>query len=294
MLDNTGCQAMAAADYWNTPVNTWTVAANSTTKIAYAATQISGAPNLNAPYRYEVVPAGAALYGVKSTSSHAVPANIAAPTLVGWPIPADMAALVTTGDEMSELIQLTSPSGDCRGWDGYGFTGAGTSYSAYSGDHVQMNGVMPAETCNGVASLCGEDIEGDLTYYEMNANTGSALGVVSKPILHALHAEWPCNVSGTCGGTVPVNAMNASFNCRDTCTRVRLNPSLVVRPSDPNAAALYDALVNYGMDTSENGCCWGIYTIERADNPGYPSSIPVAVSYFLSTLRISNFEVVVK
>jgi len=187
-------------------------------------------------------------------------------------------------------LQKTNAPSDCRGWDGYAFSGSGTSWSGYSGDHVEMNQNMPAETCNGVASLCGEDLEGDLTYYELNANSGNAAGVVTRPILHAIHTEFPCSVAGTCGNA-PNYAFNRSFNCRTSCARLRLNTSKIARPSDPNAAALYDAMAHYGLDTSENGCCWGFYTLWRADDPGYPSTIPSAVSSFIKTLRVTDFQV---
>jgi hypothetical protein len=202
-----------------------------------------------------------------------------------------MGSLLPTGDHPSILLQATSPPSNCRGWDGYNFTGSGTSWSAYSGDHVEMGSVMPMETCNGVASMCGEDLQGDFTAYEANANSGNAPGVVTHPIRHAFHTEEMCSIAGTCGSP-PLQAFNQVPNgqCHSSCTRLRLNKSTIARPTDPNAAALYDALVNYGMDTSENGCCWGIYTLVRADESGYPTTFPPAVSAFLATLHYSNFE----
>ena len=291
MLDDTGCEAMPAGDYWNRPVDSALVASNSLADISYAASIVGNdtPPNLNANYTYEVVPPDALLTVVQPSSGHATPANNAPPELSGWPVPPDMAALLTTADHVSVLIQQTNPPGDCRGWDGYNFTGSGSNWSAYSGDHLEMNSNMYSEVCNGVAALCGEDIEGDLTYYELNANTGNASGVVTTPILHALHTEMPCAVAGTCQLSPPPNALSAD-QCGTNCARLRLNPALLARPSDPNAAALYDALVHYGMDISENGCCWGFYTMVRADDPGYPTTVPAGVFDFMSSLRITQFD----
>lgn len=291
-FDTTGCQDFPASDYWNRRVDTASVSSNSSTEIAWASQQSgsSGAPNFNGHYNYEVVPASQTEYKISSTSGHIIPDNYEAPAQSGWPVPSDMANLLTTADHVSVLIQQTSPPLDCRGWDGYAFSGSGTSWKAYSGDHVEMNQNMPPETCNGVAALCGEDLEGDLTYYELNANSGNSAGTVTRPILHAIHTEWPCADAGTCG-SAPASAFNKSFNCQTSCARLRLKASAIPRPSDPNAAAVYDAMVHYGLDTSENGCCWGFYTIKKADDSSYPSSIPTAVSSFISTLRVTDFEV---
>lgn len=293
MLDDTGCQAMAAADYWNRPVDNAIVASNSLSAIANAASIIGAttAPNVTLHFQYEVVPADQSLTPINSSSGHVAPANYAPPALSGWPVPPDMSTLLDTADHVSVLIQPTNAPGDCRGWDGYSFTSSRKGgWSAYSGDHVEMNSTMYPEVCNGVAALCGEDIEGDLTYHEMNANTGNAPGIVTAPIQHALHTETPCGVAGTCQNPPPPNAL--SFDqCGTSCARLRLNPALLARPSDPNAAALYDALVHYGMDISENGCCWGFYTMVRADDPGYPTTVPPAVSSFMSSLRITQFDV---
>lgn len=291
-LDDTGCQDFPANDYWNRRIDSASVSASSAAQINWAASQSgsSGAPNFNAHYDYEVVSPTLTQHAVSSTSSHKVPANYESPAQSGWPIPSDMGTLQPTGDRVSVLLQKTNAPSDCRGWDGYAFSGSGTSWSAYSGDHVEMNQNMPPETCNGVASLCGEDLEGDLTYYELNANSGNAAGVVTRPILHAIHTEFPCSVAGTCGNA-PTYAFNRSFNCRTSCARLRLKTSKIARPSDPNAAALYDAMAHYGIDTSENGCCWGFYTLWRAGDPGYPSTIPSAVSSFIKTLRVTDFEV---
>ncbi len=291
-FDTTGCQDFPANDYWNRSIDSASLSSNSSAEINWAASQSgsSGAPNFNAHYDYEVVSTGLTEDTITSSSAHVIPANYESPAQSGWPVPSDMGNLLTTADRVSVLIQITNPPLDCRGWDGYDFTGSGTSWSAYSGDHVEMNQNMAPETCNGVASLCGEDLEGDLTYYELNANTGNASGTVTHPILHAIHTEWPCAVAGTCGSP-PAYAFNQSFNCRTSCARLRLKTSAIARPSDPNAAALYDAMVHYGLDTSENGCCWGFYTLMKADDSSYPSSIPSAVSAFISTLRVTDFEV---
>lgn len=291
-LDDTGCQDFPAGDFWNRPVDGATVRSNSSTEISWAASQSgsNGAPQFNSHYDYEVVSPSMAEHAVSSTSSHKIPANVESPAQSGWPEPSDMGTLEPTGDKVSVLVQETNPPADCRGWDGYSFSGSSTSWSAYSGDHVEMNQNMPAETCNGVASLCGEDLEGDLTYYELNANSGNASGTVTHPILHAIHTELPCADAGTCGSP-PANAFNQSFNCRTSCARLRLKASAIARPSDPNAAALYDAMVHYGLDSSENGGHWGFYTLWRADDPGYPSTIPSAVSSFIGSLRMSDFEV---
>lgn len=293
MLDDTGCQAMAIGDYWNRTVDNALVASNSFSEISYAASVIGSntAPNLNLHFQYEVVPVTQPLTPVSSSSGHLVPANYAPPTLSGWPVPSDMSTLLDTADHVSVLVQQTSAPGDCRAWDGYSFNiSKNGSLSAYSGDHVEMNANMYPEVCNGVASMCGEDIEGDLTYYEMNANTGNAPGIVTTPILHTIHTETPCAVAGTCQNPPPPNSLSYD-QCRTNCARLRLNPALLARPSDPNAAALYDALVHYGMDISENGCCWGFYTMVRADDPGYPTTVPAPVSSFMSSLRITQFDV---
>lgn len=299
-FDTTGCQDFPSNDYWNRPVDNATVRSNSSTEIAWASQQSgsSGAPNFNPHYDYEVVSGSQSEYKVSSTSSHVVPANYESPAQYGWSIPSNMGNLLPTADHVSVLIQQTNAPLDCRGWDGYAFSGSGTSWKAYSGDHVEMNQDMPKETCNGVAALCGEDLEGDLTYYELNANSGNASGVVTHPILHAIHTELPCSVAGTCS-TQYADALNtasstggsAGWNCQTRCARLRLKTSAIARPSDPNAAALYDAMVHYGLDASENGCCWGFYTLWKANDSSYPSSIPTNVSAFTSKLRITDFEV---
>lgn len=289
-LDNTGCVDFPSGDYWNRRVDGASVSSSSAAQIAYAYSHESAAPNLNAHYTYEVVSPSATLYHVSSTSYHKIPANAESPALGGWPVSSAMNGMLTTTDKVSIILQQTSSPSDCRGWNGYGFTGSGTTYSAYTGDHVEMNKNMPAETCNGAASLCGEDLEGDLTYYELNANTGNSPSTVTHPILHAIHTEFPCALAGTCG-TSNTYSFNHSFNCRTSCARLRLRAGLVARPTDPNAAALYDALVHYGVDTSETGCCWGFYTMVRTGSSGYPTTIPSAVSSFASKLRLNDFEV---
>lgn len=289
-LDNTGCQDFAKYDFFNRRIDRALVSPYSAGKIRYAFSRYPYAPVFNAPYRYEVVAAGAPLYPVASRSAHRIPANIQNPHVTGWPVPANMAALLSTADRVSILVQQIAPP-RCRGWEGYAFAGSGTRYSAYSGDHVDMGYAMAPETCNGVASLCGEDLEGNLTYYELNANTGNAAGVVTHPIVHAIRSEFPCALAGTCGWSTAYS-FNNHFNCRTTCGRLRLRAALVARPRDPNAAALYDAMVHYGLDTSENGCCWGFYTMIRANAAGYPATIPPAASAFIRSLRISNFELV--
>ncbi len=289
-LDTTGCQDFPSTDYWNRRVDVATVSSHSSSEISYAYSQYPYAPGFNSHYKYEVVSASARLYSIYSTSYHKIPANDESPWLGGWPIPSDMSTLLDTMDKVSVFLQVTSPPSDCRGWDGYEFTGSSTSYKAYSGDHVEMNKNMPPETCNGVASLCGEDLEGDLTFYELNANTGNPSGTVTHPILHAIHTEYPCSIAGTCGNP-KTYSFNQTYNCRTSCARIRLRKALVARPSDPNAAALYDAMVHFGLDTSESGCCWGFYTMVRADYSGYPTSIPTAVSSFISHLRLNDFEV---
>jgi hypothetical protein len=288
-LDNTGCQDFPRSDYWNRPVDNARVASTSPAEISYAYGQYRGAPVLTAPFKYEVLPVGSALYQVDPTGAHHIPANLQM-TLKGWPIPSNMGSLLGTSDKVSVFLQPTSPPSDCRGWDGYNFSGWGTNYSAFSGDHIELNRNMPAETCNGVASLCGEDLEGDLTYRELNANSGNSRGNVTHPILHAIHAEFPCALAGTCGWANRYS-FNQRYSCATSCARIRLRKTMVARPADPNAAALYDALVHYGLDTSENGCCWTFYTMIRANDSGYPTSIPKAVSSFMSTLHLNDFEV---
>lgn len=281
---------MSAGDYWNRRIDTARTALNSSREIAYAASIIGArSPTLNPHYTYEVVPPNASLTPIASSSGHTIPANDATTAQRGWPIPADMASLLTTADRVSVLVQHTNTPGDCRGWDGYYFLHSGTRWLAYSGDDFDMTKNMYPETCNGVASLCGENIEGDVTYYELNANTGNPPGIVTHPISHALHTETPCAVAGTCQMVPPPNALSFS-QCKTACARLRLNPALAARPSDPNAAAVYDALVHYGMDISENGCCWGFYTMARADDPGYPTTVPASVYAFLKSLRITQFE----
>ncbi|HLI95419.1 MAG TPA: hypothetical protein VKT72_04930 [Candidatus Baltobacteraceae bacterium] len=279
-FDDTGCKDFPSNDYWNRSVASAKVSGSSPAEINYAYSQYRSAPVFAPPYKYQVVPVGSALYSVDPRSSHRIPANYEM-TLKGWPIPSDMSSLLGTADKVSVLLQETSPPSDCRGWDGYDFAGRNTSYSAFSGDHVEMDRNMPTETCNGVAQLCGEDLEGDLTYYELNSG---------KPILHAIHAEFPCSIAGTCGYANRYS-FNQRFGCADSCARLRLNTAKVRRPSNPQAAALYDAMAHYGLDTSENGGYWTLYTLQRDGDSAYPMSIPPAVSGFISTLRLTDFEV---
>jgi hypothetical protein len=71
--------------------------------------------------------------------------------------------------------------------------------------------------------------------------------------------------------------------------------STVACPSDPNANAVCVALKTYGETVDDNGCCWNLYTekeVRSLDGRGADLSIPSAVSNWVGTLVITDYDVI--
>jgi hypothetical protein len=262
VLDNTGCLDFPSGDLYNRPVTNAPLASKSATYITQAMSHDSGGMGIAGPYHYQVVPVNAPTVTVRpKISYHSFP--------YPWPIPADGQQLASTSDANMLLIQQTSPA--CTAWEGYSFSLSGSTWSGYSGGKVSMGSSMPHEVCSGAEGLCGENFEGDLTYYEATAG---------QPILHAFHMEVPSNV---------ICDPSSFTNCIPIGGRIRLHGSYP-EPSDRNAKAVIDALKTYGGDAGDNGCCWNIYglnTLQQSNS--YPSAILSAIR----GLHWSDFDVVV-
>jgi len=267
MLDTTGCQDFPSGDVYNRTVVYATVASNSAALISAATSRNNGSPGIAGPYHYEVVPVDAATVTVHPSTTSTSPYHTFP---YGWPIPSDGSQLIASDDDhVMELVQQTTPS--CTFWEGYDFTLSGSIWSAYSGAMLSAGSDMPTGVCAGAGDLCGENMEGDLTYYE--ATSG-------QPILHAFHMETPASVS--CDG-------NNTTNCMPLNARLRLQAGYP-EPTDPNAKAVIDALKQFGGVPSDNGCCWNIIGISSL---AQGTSFPSAVTSALGGLHWSNFDVVI-
>jgi hypothetical protein len=207
-LDNTGCQHFAKNDFFNRRIDRALVSPYSAGKIRYAFARYPHAPVFNAPYRYEVVAAGAPLYPVASRSAHRIPANMQNPHVAGWPVPANMAALLSTADRVSILVQPAS---------------------------LRAQSYMPS-AANSLARWRGR--------------------ADARQHIHS-------TITSTAGRhAIPMRRHSMTPWCISAWTRAK------------------------------TGCCWGFYTMVRANAAGYPGTIPPGASAFIRSLRISDFELV--
>jgi hypothetical protein len=250
-----GCQDFPSTDVNNVSNYGAPVASNSGALINAAAQRYSGGLGLTTPYQYEVVPANTPLVQVSPKASYH--------TIAPFPIPANGASIPITGDGNMLLQQ------GCTVYEGYSFSENGGSWSGYSGQGVSLSQNMPSGTCSGAGGLCGENFGEDLTYAEATSGL---------PIDHVLHLEIPFVVS--CDG-------NPVANCIPLNAIIRLSPNYPL-PSDPQAAAVIEALKVYGGATSDNGGGFNVYSLEQVGQGAFPSSIPQA----LGQLKWSDFSVV--
>lgn len=251
MLDQTGCQDFSPGSYFNRQVTNVPPAQNSAQLIATAMSEWRGGIGVAGPYLYAVVPASQPMTPI-SGSAHSIPP---------FPLPANAASLVNTGDRNMLLVQKTSP---CTAWEGYSFS---PGWSGYSGGSVSMGDDVGDYICTGVANQCGEQTAANLTYYEASAGI---------PILHAIHMEIPSppNCDGYSGGS-----------CFSIRGRLRLRADFQI-PSDKSAAYLVQALQLFGGTTDDNGQSWNVYGMRTVDQP---NSFPQPVQDVLASMRFSDF-----
>jgi hypothetical protein len=181
------------------------------------------APAFNAPYRYEVVAAGAPLYPVASRSAHRIPANMQNPHVAEWPVPANMAAMLSTADHVS-----------ISSW---------CSRRRYAPNRTCHPQRIPLRAGGDVRMVDSIFIQQSLQLPDDMRAASPSRGARS------VHA-------------IPMRRHSMTPWCITAWTRAK------------------------------TGCCWGFYTMIRANAAGYPATIPPTALAFIRSLRISDFELV--
>lgn len=178
------------------------------------------------------------------------------------------AAVGNAGDHAFEVVD---PSHE-KAYDVYNLNGSPGAWAAYSGCIDTVNGTTNENLnngpCNSSTGWHDVAIAGGLTPEEVTGVWAQPNGTIN----HALVVEEPGCGGAPCG-----------------IGRIRLKSS-IAKPSDPQAAKVWEALRHYGAWTTEGG---GYLTWPRLFVPqNGDSNFDSTVTSFLVGLQASDFEMV--